>query len=126
MGEASYILASRSTGIEGMLGLTHSRIIEKVLKSSGWNTRKRGVLPMRHGIKLSKKQFPKTDEELKKDIGHPLCLSRRKHLVCCPVHQARCRYALGAYEQIIRPCAVQSILKYLRRTKDMLLDYGWW
>ncbi|KAL0367383.1 UNVERIFIED_CONTAM: Retrovirus-related Pol polyprotein from transposon TNT 1-94 [Sesamum radiatum] len=45
MGEASYIL-----GIK-IYRMKHS---------------KRGVIPMRHGIKLSKKQSPKTDEELKR------------------------------------------------------------
>ncbi|KAK4406489.1 Retrovirus-related Pol polyprotein from transposon TNT 1-94 [Sesamum angolense] len=32
---------------------------------------KRGFLPMRHGIKLSKKQSPKTDEELKRMLDIP-------------------------------------------------------
>ncbi|KAL0288330.1 UNVERIFIED_CONTAM: Retrovirus-related Pol polyprotein from transposon TNT 1-94 [Sesamum radiatum] len=32
---------------------------------------KRGLLPMRHGIKLSKKQSPKTDEELKRMLDIP-------------------------------------------------------
>ncbi|KAL0446088.1 UNVERIFIED_CONTAM: hypothetical protein Slati_1736700 [Sesamum latifolium] len=32
---------------------------------------KRGLLPMRHGIKLSKKQSPKTDEELKRMSNIP-------------------------------------------------------
>ncbi|KAL0284851.1 UNVERIFIED_CONTAM: hypothetical protein Sangu_2806300 [Sesamum angustifolium] len=32
---------------------------------------KRGFLPMRHGVKLSKKQSPKTDEELKRMLDIP-------------------------------------------------------
>ncbi|KAL0352252.1 UNVERIFIED_CONTAM: Retrovirus-related Pol polyprotein from transposon RE2 [Sesamum calycinum] len=32
---------------------------------------KRGFLPMRHGFKLSKKQSPRTDEELKRMLGIP-------------------------------------------------------
>ncbi|KAL0440508.1 UNVERIFIED_CONTAM: hypothetical protein Slati_2533800, partial [Sesamum latifolium] len=67
MGEASYILGIkiyRNRSIR-MLGLTQSSYIEKVLKRFKIEHSKRGVLPMRHGIKLSKKQSPKTDEELK-------------------------------------------------------------
>ncbi|KAL0440432.1 UNVERIFIED_CONTAM: Retrovirus-related Pol polyprotein from transposon TNT 1-94 [Sesamum latifolium] len=36
---------------------------------------KRGFLPMRHGIKLSKKQSPKTDEELNRMSGIPYALA---------------------------------------------------
>ncbi|KAL0394327.1 UNVERIFIED_CONTAM: hypothetical protein Slati_4398900 [Sesamum latifolium] len=32
---------------------------------------KRGLLPMKHGIKLSKKQSPKTNEELKRMLNIP-------------------------------------------------------
>ncbi|KAL0394449.1 UNVERIFIED_CONTAM: Retrovirus-related Pol polyprotein from transposon RE2 [Sesamum latifolium] len=54
-----------------MLGLTQSSYIEKVLKRFKMENSKRGVLPMRHGIKLSKKQSPKTDEELKRMSNIP-------------------------------------------------------
>ncbi|KAL0367215.1 UNVERIFIED_CONTAM: hypothetical protein Sradi_3611600 [Sesamum radiatum] len=47
-----------------MLGLTQSSYIEKVLKR--FTMSKRLLPSMRHGIKLSKKQSPKTDEELKR------------------------------------------------------------
>ncbi|KAK4406546.1 hypothetical protein Sango_0661100 [Sesamum angolense] len=52
---------------------------------------------MRHGIKLSKKQFPKTDEELKQ--RYQVCASK--------AHWS----------------AVKTILKYLKRTKDIFLIY---
>ncbi|KAL0394458.1 UNVERIFIED_CONTAM: Retrovirus-related Pol polyprotein from transposon TNT 1-94 [Sesamum latifolium] len=68
MGEASYILGIKiyRDRSRRMLGLTQSSYIEKVLKRFRMEHSKRGVLPMRHGIKLSKKQSPKTDEELKR------------------------------------------------------------
>ncbi|KAL0345820.1 UNVERIFIED_CONTAM: hypothetical protein Sradi_4413300 [Sesamum radiatum] len=56
--------------------------------------------------------------------------SRRKHTVCCPVYQARCRLRFERNEQISGMRrggalgAVKSILKYLKRTKDMFLIYG--
>ncbi|KAL0420460.1 UNVERIFIED_CONTAM: hypothetical protein Slati_3068900 [Sesamum latifolium] len=67
MGEASYILSIkiyRDTS-RRMLWLTQSSYIEKVLKRFTMEHSKRGLLLMRHGVKLSKKQSPKTDEELK-------------------------------------------------------------
>ncbi|KAL0378556.1 UNVERIFIED_CONTAM: Retrovirus-related Pol polyprotein from transposon RE1 [Sesamum radiatum] len=102
MGEASYILGIKiyRDRSRRMLGLTQSSNIEKVLKRFRMEHLKRGALPMRHGIKLSKKQSPKTDEELKRMSDIPLCLGRRKHSVCCPVHQARCHLRFERNEQI--------------------------
>ncbi|KAL0451349.1 UNVERIFIED_CONTAM: Retrovirus-related Pol polyprotein from transposon TNT 1-94 [Sesamum latifolium] len=116
MGEASYILGIKiyRDRSRRMLRLTESSYIEKVLKRFKIENSKRGFLPMRHGVKLSKKQSPK------------------KHSICCPVHQARCRLRFKRNEQISgMRCAglahwgaVKSILKYLKRTKDMFLIYG--
>ncbi|KAK4397598.1 hypothetical protein Sango_1596400 [Sesamum angolense] len=66
--EASYILGiiifrDRS---KRMLGMIQNSYFEKVLKWFKMEHSKRGFLPTRHEVKLSKKQFPKTDEELKK------------------------------------------------------------
>ncbi|KAL0294752.1 UNVERIFIED_CONTAM: Retrovirus-related Pol polyprotein from transposon TNT 1-94 [Sesamum radiatum] len=57
MGEASYILGIKiyRDRSKRMLGITQSSYIEKVLKRFRMKHSKRGVLPMRHGIKLSKK-----------------------------------------------------------------------
>ncbi|KAL0445872.1 UNVERIFIED_CONTAM: hypothetical protein Slati_1715100 [Sesamum latifolium] len=57
MGQASYILGiniyrDRS---RRMLALTQSLYIEKVLKRFKMEHSKRRLLPMRHGVKLSKK-----------------------------------------------------------------------
>ncbi|KAL0284356.1 UNVERIFIED_CONTAM: hypothetical protein Sradi_7201300 [Sesamum radiatum] len=54
-----------------MLGLTQSSYIEKVLKKFKMENSKRGFLTKRHGIKLSKKQSPNTDEELKRMLDIP-------------------------------------------------------
>ncbi|KAL0284847.1 UNVERIFIED_CONTAM: Retrovirus-related Pol polyprotein from transposon TNT 1-94 [Sesamum angustifolium] len=52
--------------------MTQNSYVEKVLKRFKMEHSKRGFLPMRHGVKLSKKQSPKTDEELKRmlDISY--------------------------------------------------------
>ncbi|KAL0285186.1 UNVERIFIED_CONTAM: Retrovirus-related Pol polyprotein from transposon RE2 [Sesamum radiatum] len=59
MGEASYILGIKiyRDRSRRMLGLTQSSYIEKVLKRFKMEHSKQGILPMRHTIKLSKKQF---------------------------------------------------------------------
>ncbi|KAL0430482.1 UNVERIFIED_CONTAM: hypothetical protein Sradi_0674200 [Sesamum radiatum] len=66
----------------------------------------------------------------REDVEHPLCLSRRKHTVCCPVYQAGCRLRFERNKQIsgMRQGGAlgrgQELLKYLKRTKDMFLIYG--
>ncbi|KAL0411476.1 UNVERIFIED_CONTAM: Retrovirus-related Pol polyprotein from transposon TNT 1-94 [Sesamum latifolium] len=100
MGEASYILGIKiyRDRSRRMLGLTQSSYIEKVLNRFKMKNSKQGFLPMRHGIKLSKKQSLKTDEEFKR------------------IYQA----CVGEAHK----SAVKTILKYLKRTKDMFLIYG--
>ncbi|KAL0294321.1 UNVERIFIED_CONTAM: Retrovirus-related Pol polyprotein from transposon TNT 1-94 [Sesamum radiatum] len=91
---------------------------------------KRGLLPMRHGIKLSKKQSPKTDEELKRmsDIPYASAVGSIQYAVQCT--RPDVAYALSVTSRY-QACAgkahwdaVKSILKYLKRTKDMFLIYG--
>ncbi|KAL0411170.1 UNVERIFIED_CONTAM: hypothetical protein Slati_3706700 [Sesamum latifolium] len=73
MGEASYILGIKiyRDRSRRMLGLIQSSYIEKVLKRFKMKHSKQGLLPMRHGIKLSKKKSPKTDAELKRMSNIP-------------------------------------------------------
>ncbi|KAL0386256.1 UNVERIFIED_CONTAM: Retrovirus-related Pol polyprotein from transposon TNT 1-94 [Sesamum radiatum] len=91
---------------------------------------KRGALPMRHGIKLSKKQSPKTDEELKRmsDIPYASAVGSIQYTVQCT--RPDVAYALRITSRY-QACAgeahwstVKNILKYLKRTKDMFLIYG--
>ncbi|KAL0295140.1 UNVERIFIED_CONTAM: Retrovirus-related Pol polyprotein from transposon TNT 1-94 [Sesamum radiatum] len=87
MGEASYILGIKiyRDRSKRMLGLTQSSYIEKVLKKFRMEYSKQRVLPMRHGIKLSKKQSPKTDEELKRmsDIPYASAVGSIQYAVQC-------------------------------------------
>ncbi|KAL0292798.1 UNVERIFIED_CONTAM: Secreted RxLR effector protein [Sesamum radiatum] len=85
---------------------------------------------MRHGIKLSKKQSPKTNEELKRmsNIPYVSAVGSIQYIVQCT--RPDVAYALSAmsrYQACIREAhwdAVKSILKYLKRTKDMFLIYS--
>ncbi|KAL0453656.1 UNVERIFIED_CONTAM: Retrovirus-related Pol polyprotein from transposon TNT 1-94 [Sesamum latifolium] len=132
MGEASYILGIKiyRDRSRRMLGLTQSSYIEKVLKRYKMEHSKRGVLPMRHGIKLSKKQSPKTDEELKRmsNIPYASAVGSIQYAVQCT--RPDVAYALSVMSRY-QACAgeahwgaVKSILKYLKRTKDMFLIYS--
>ncbi|KAL0416866.1 UNVERIFIED_CONTAM: hypothetical protein Slati_3518500 [Sesamum latifolium] len=100
MGEASYILSIKiyRNRSRKMLGLTQSSCIEKVLKRFKMENSKRGFLPMRHGFKLSKKQSPKTDEELKKmsDIPYASAVGSIQYIV----QHHRCRLRFERDEQI--------------------------
>ncbi|KAK8694851.1 hypothetical protein V6N13_072395 [Hibiscus sabdariffa] len=65
LGEAAYILEviiyrDRS---RRFLGLSQSTYIDKVLKRFSMEESKRGFLPMRHGISLSKEMCPSTPQE---------------------------------------------------------------
>ncbi|KAL0434839.1 UNVERIFIED_CONTAM: Retrovirus-related Pol polyprotein from transposon TNT 1-94 [Sesamum radiatum] len=91
---------------------------------------KRGLLPMRHVIKLSKKQSPKTDEELKRmsNVPYASAVGSIQYAVQCT--RPDVAYALSVTSRY-QACAgeahwgaVKSIIKYLKRTKDMFLIYG--
>ncbi|KAK4397683.1 Copia protein [Sesamum angolense] len=131
MGEASYILDIKiyRDRSRRMLGLTQSSYTEKVLKRFKIDNAKCGFLPMRHGIKLSKKQSPKTNEELKtrSDIPYALAVGSIQYVVRCT--KPDIAYTLSM-KSIYQACtgeahwsAVKTILKYLKRTKNMFLIY---
>ncbi|KAL0455963.1 UNVERIFIED_CONTAM: Secreted RxLR effector protein [Sesamum latifolium] len=113
-----------------MLGLTQSSYIEKFLKRFKMEHSKRGFLPIRHGVKLSKKQSPKTNEELKRmsNIPYASVVGSIQYVVQCT--RPDVAHALSVTRRY-QACAgeahwrmVKSILKYLKRTKDMFLIYG--
>ncbi|KAL0427775.1 UNVERIFIED_CONTAM: hypothetical protein Slati_2952300 [Sesamum latifolium] len=112
-----------------MLGLTQSSYIEKVLKRFKMEHSKRGFLSMRHGVKFSKKQSPKTDEELKRisNIPYASAIGSIQYVVHCT--RPDVAYALSVMSRY-QACAgvahwgaVKRILKYLKRSKDMFLIY---
>ncbi|KAL0288099.1 UNVERIFIED_CONTAM: hypothetical protein Sradi_7106600 [Sesamum radiatum] len=113
-----------------LLGLTQSSYIEKVLNRFKMEHSKRGFLPMRHGIKLSKKQSPKTDEELKRmsNILYASAVESIQYDVQCT--RLDVAYSLSVTSKY-QACAgkahwgaVKSIIKYLKRTKDIFLIYS--
>ncbi|KAL4278070.1 hypothetical protein GQ457_03G015140 [Hibiscus cannabinus] len=65
LGEAAYILGVKiyRDRSRRLLGLSQSTYIDKVLKRISMEESKRGFLPMRHGISLSKEMCPSTPQE---------------------------------------------------------------
>ncbi|KAL0329305.1 UNVERIFIED_CONTAM: Secreted RxLR effector protein [Sesamum radiatum] len=132
LGEASYILGIKifRDRSKRILGMTQNSYVEKVLKRFKMEHSKRGFLPMRHGVKLSKKQSPKTDEELKRmlDIPYASAVDSIQYAAQCTspdiayALSVTSRYQACAGE--VHWTAVKTILKYLRRTKNVFLVYG--
>ncbi|KAL0463216.1 UNVERIFIED_CONTAM: hypothetical protein Slati_0209200 [Sesamum latifolium] len=84
---------------------------------------------MRRGVKLSKKQSPKTDEELKMMLNIPYAstIGSIQYVVRCTRPDAYALSVTSRYQACAGEAhwnAVKSILKYLKRTKDMFLIYG--
>ena len=66
LGEANYILRIRvyRDRSKRIIDLSQSLYLEKVLKRFNMLDSKRGLLPFRHGIYLSKTMSPKTSDEM--------------------------------------------------------------
>ncbi|KAK8506908.1 hypothetical protein V6N12_009221 [Hibiscus sabdariffa] len=91
---------------EGFVAPENARKVYKLQRSIyGLNMEesKKGFLPMRHGISLSKEMCPSTPQE-------------RERMSQIP-------YA-SAIRSIMYAMIFKNILKYLRRTKDTFLVYG--
>ncbi|KAM1870694.1 hypothetical protein ACFX14_046788 [Malus domestica] len=91
---------------------------------------KKGFLPVRHGIHLSKSMEPKTPEEIRQMSTVPYASaigSLMYAMICTRPDIAYAVSITSRYQS--NPgsehwAAVKTVLKYLRRTKDMFLIYG--
>ncbi|KAK8540281.1 hypothetical protein V6N12_046568 [Hibiscus sabdariffa] len=91
---------------------------------------KRGFLPMRHGISLSKEMCPSTPQERERmsQIPYASAIGSIMYAMICT--RPDLSYALSMTSRYqANPggghwIAVKNILKYLRRTKDAFLVYG--
>ena len=83
LGEASYILGIKllQDRKNRMLALSQAAYIDKILVRFAMHESKKGSLPFRHRIYLSKNQCPKTPEERSHE-RNSLCISSRKSHVC--------------------------------------------
>jgi hypothetical protein len=132
LGEASYVLGIRiyRDRSKRMLGMTQSMYIDTIVKRFGMDDSKRGLIPMRHGIYLSKGQSPKTPNEraFMDRIPYASAIGSIMYAMICT--RPDVAYALSVTSRFQADPgeehwkAVKCILKYLRRTKDMFLVYG--
>ncbi|KAL4366243.1 hypothetical protein GQ457_05G027450 [Hibiscus cannabinus] len=132
LGEATYILGVKiyRDRSRRLLGLSQSTYIDKVLKRFSMEESKRGFLPMRHVISLSKEMRPSTPQERERmsQIPYASAIGSIMYAMICT--RPDLSYALcmtSRYQE--NPgeghwTAVKNILKYLRRTKDAFLVYG--
>ena len=65
LGEATYILGIRiyRDRSRRLLGLSQSMYIDTIVKRFGMENSKRGFIPMRHGVQISKEHSPKTPKD---------------------------------------------------------------
>ncbi|KAK8662946.1 hypothetical protein V6N13_024832 [Hibiscus sabdariffa] len=132
LGEAAYILGVKiyRDRSRRLLGLSQSTYIDNVLKRFSMEESKRGFLPMRHGISLSKEMCPSTPQERERmsQIPYASAIGSIMYAMICT--RPDLSYALSMTSRYqANPgeghwTAVKNILKYLRRTKDVFLVYG--
>ncbi|KAK8533071.1 hypothetical protein V6N12_076352 [Hibiscus sabdariffa] len=132
LGEAAYILGVKiyRDRSRRLLGLSQSTYIDKMLKRFSMEESKRGFLPMRHGISLSKEMCPSTPQERERisQIPYASAIGSIMYAMICT--RPDLSYALSMTSRYqANPgeghwTAVKNILKYLRRTKDVFLVYG--
>jgi Reverse transcriptase (RNA-dependent DNA polymerase) len=130
--EATYILGIRifCERSKSLIGLSQSTYIEKVLEMFNMQDSKRDFLYMSHDISLSESQCPKTREQRKKmrTIPYASAVGSIMYVKSCTCPDV-C-YALSMTSKYQKDpgedhwTAVKNILKYLRRTKDLILIYG--
>ena len=130
--EASFVLGIKvyRDRPNRMLGLSQKMYIEKVLKRFSMENSKRGLVPFRHGIHLSKKMCPSTPEKIERmsKIPYASAIGSLMYAMLCTrpdiahVVSVMRRYQSNLDEE--HWTSMKCILKYLRRTKDMLLVFG--
>ncbi|KAM1784757.1 hypothetical protein ACFX12_037744 [Malus domestica] len=131
LGDASYVLGIKlyRDRSRKLIGLSQSMYIDKVLSRFQMEQSKNGLLPVRHGIHLSKSMGPKTPEEIRKMSAIPYASaigSLMYAMICTRPDIAYVVSITSRYQS--NPgskhwAAVKTLLKYLRRTKDMFLVY---
>ena len=132
LGEANYILGIKllRDRKNKVLALSQALYIDKILARFSMENSKKGTLPFRHGVHISKEQSPKTLEQKE-------CMSRIpfSSAVGSLIYAMLCTrpdicYAVGIvnrYQSDPREehwIAVKHILKYLRRTRNYILVYS--
>ena len=132
LGEASYVLGIQiiRDRSKKLLALSQASYIGKVLARFSMQNSKKGLLPARHGIALSKEQCPKTpqEEEDMRRVPYASAVGSLMYAMLCT--RPDICYAVGIVSRyqsnpgLDHWIAVKHILKYLRRTRNYMLVYS--
>jgi len=131
LGEASYVLGIKVTRDRQnkILSLSQAAYIDKILARFSMQDSKKGFLPFRYGVKLSKDQCPKTPEEKAEMQKIPYASAVGSLMYAMQCTRPDICFAvgmMGRFQSNPGPAhwtAVKCILKYLRRTRDYELVY---
>ena len=132
LGEANYILGIKLVRDRKnkLLALSQASYIDKILVRFNMENSKRGSLPFRHGIHLSKEQSPKTPEQKERMSRIPYASAVGSLMYAMLCTRPDICYAVGVVSRYQSDpgeehwIAVKHILKYLRRTRDYMLVYS--
>ena len=124
LGEANYILGFKLLRDQKnkVLALSQASYIDKIVTRFGMENSKRGLLPFRHGIHLSKEQSPKTPEEKELMSKKPYASAVGSLMYAMLCTRPDIFYVVGVVSQyqsdpgVEHWTAVKHILKYLKRT----------
>ena len=132
LGEANYILGIKilRDRKNKVLALSQASYIYKIVTRFGMEISKRGLLPFRHGIHLSKEQSPKTPEEKELMSKKPYASAVGSLMYAMLCTRPDICYAVGVVSRyqsdlgVEHWTTVKHILKYLKRTRDYMLVYS--
>ena len=131
LGECAHILGIKviRDRKKRMLCLSQASYIDAILTRFSMQNFKKGFLPFRHGVALSKEMSPKTSKEIEdmKTVPYASAMGSLMYAMLCT--RPDICFAMGMvsrYQSNPRQghwTAVKHILKYLRRTRDYMLVY---
>ncbi|KAL0553606.1 hypothetical protein IC582_007506 [Cucumis melo] len=111
------------------LALSQATYIEKMLVQYSMQNSKKGLLPFRHEVHMSKEQCPKTPQEVEdmRRIPYASTVGSLMYAMLCT--RPDICYVVGIVSRyqsnpgLDHWTAVKIILKYLKRTRDYMLMY---
>ena len=132
LGEANYILGIKlpRDRKNKVLALSQALYIDKILARFSMENSKKGTLPFKHGVHLSKEQSPKTLEQKERMSRIPFASAVGSLMYVMLCTRPDICYAVGIVGRYQSDpgeehwIAVKHILKYLRRTRDYMLVYS--
>ncbi|KAK0574738.1 hypothetical protein LWI29_028303 [Acer saccharum] len=132
LGEASFILGIQviTDRKNRTIALSQASYIDKILSRFSMQDSKKGMLPFRHGIKLSKEQVPKNEheEQFMSRVPYASAVGSLMYAMLCT--RPDICFAVGIVSRFqSKPgpdhwTAVKHIFKYLKRTRDNMLAYS--